>query len=352
MQTVTAAVIGASGYSGLELTRLLARHPHVRLTALTSDRWAGERAGARLPLPDAAAALTYGPLSGSDGVDAEVAFLATPAEVSHELAPKLLARGLRVIDLSGAFRLADAAAYPGWYGFAHQHPALLAEARYGLPELARGPLPGLARDGLVGARLVTNPGCYATAIALAVAPLVKSGLCSAEGIAVTGCSGVSGAGRKASEDYSFGEVDEDLRAYRIGRHQHVPEIEQTVARYAGACGGLSFTPVLIPIRRGILATCTLRLVGTPGAEALTQALTAAYAGEPFVKVMAADKVMVKDVARTNRCHVGVALDARAGVAVAVSAIDNLLKGAAGQAVQAMNAALGWPEATGLDLVGG
>ena len=344
MQLVPAAVIGASGYSGLELTRLLARHPRLRLTALTSDRWAGETAGARLPLPSGAAALAYRPLSESEGVDAEVAFLATPAEVSHELAPKLLARGLRVVDLSGAFRLADAAAYPAWYGFTHQQPALLAEARYGLPELARG--------ALAGARLVTNPGCYATAIALAVAPLVKSGLCSASGIAVTGLSGVSGAGRKASEDYSFCEVDEDLRAYRIGKHQHVPEIEQTVARYAGACGGLSFTPVLVPLRRGILASCVLRLTGSASAEALTRAMAEAYAGEPFVRTMAADRVMVKDVARTNRAHVGVALDARAGVAVAVSAIDNLVKGAAGQAVQALNAAMGWPETTGLDLVGG
>jgi N-acetyl-gamma-glutamyl-phosphate reductase len=277
-------------------------------------------------------------------VEAEVAFLATPAEVSHQLAPRLLARGVRVVDLSGAFRLADPAAYPAWYGFAHAHPALLAEARYGLPELARG--------GLPGARLVTNPGCYATAIALGVAPLVRSGLVSAEGIAVTGLSGVSGAGRKASEDYSFCEVDEDLRAYRLGRHQHVPEIEQTVARFAGACGGLSFTPVLVPLRRGILATAVLRLAGPATLEALQGALTAAYAGEPFVRVMAADRVTVKDVARTNRCHVGVAIDARAGVAVATSAIDNLVKGAAGQAVQALNAALGWPEAEGLDLLGG
>jgi N-acetyl-gamma-glutamyl-phosphate reductase len=344
MHTRTAAVVGASGYSGLELTRLLARHPGIRLTALTSDRWAGERAGARLPLPDREAGLAYRALSESEQVDAEVVFLATPAEVSHELAPRLLARGATVIDLSGAFRLADPALFPPWYGFTHQHPALLAEARYGLPELARA--------GLSGARLVTNPGCYATAIALAVAPLVKSGLCAAEGIAVTGLSGVSGAGRKASEDYSFCEVDEDLRAYRLGRHQHVPEIEQTVARFAGACGGLSFTPVLVPLRRGILASCVLRLTGHTSQEALTAALDRAYAGEPFVRVLAADKVQVKDVVRTNRAHVGVALDARAGVAVAVSAIDNLVKGAAGQAVQAMNAALGWPESTGLDLVGG
>lgn len=344
MQTLSAAVIGASGYSGLELTRLLARHPRVRVTALTSDRWAGETAGARLPLPAEVAALSYRPLSESEGVDAEVAFLATPAEVSHQLAPRLLARGLRVVDLSGAFRLTDAAAYPGWYGFAHQHPALLAEARYGLPELARATLPG--------ARLITNPGCYATAIALAVAPLVKSGLCAAEGVAVTGLSGVSGAGRKATEEYSFGEVDEDLRAYRLGRHQHVPEIEQTVARYAGACGPIAFTPVLVPIRRGILATVTLRLSGRPKSSDLHDAIAKAYATEPFVKLLPADKVMVKDVVHTNRCHVGVAMDARAGVAVVSSAIDNLVKGAAGQAVQAMNVALALPETAGLDLLGG
>lgn len=344
MHTVSAAVVGASGYSGLELTRILSRHPRLRLTAVTSDRWAGERVSARLPLEGPVGALAYQPLAGSHAVDAEVAFLATPAEVSLELAPRLLSRGLRVVDLSGAFRLLDPAAYPAWYGFAHTAPGLLAEARYGLPELGR--------PALAGARLVTNPGCYATSIALAVAPLVQSGLCAAEGIRVTGLSGVSGAGRKASEDYSFCEVDEDLRAYRLGKHQHVPEIEQTVARFAGACGPLSFTPVLIPMRRGILSTCVLPLRPGTTAAALEEALGAAYAGEPFVKVLPADRVLVKDVARTNRCHVGVALDARAGVAVAVSAIDNLVKGAAGQAVQALNAAMGWPEVEALDLMGG
>jgi len=344
MHTTTAAIVGASGYSGLDLTRILSRHPRVRLTAVTSDRWAGEQVSARLPLGGELGAMAYRPLAESHAVDAEVAFLATPAEVSLELAPRLLARGLQVVDLSGAFRLLDPAAYPTWYGFAHTAAPLLAEARYGLPELAR--------EQLRGARLVTNPGCYATAIALGLAPLLRSGLCLAEGVAVTGLSGVSGAGRKASEDYSFCEVDEDLRAYRIGKHQHVPEIEQTVARYAGRCGPLSFTPVLVPMRRGILASCVLRAAPGVTGAALSEALAAAYAGEPFVKALPADKVQVKDVARTNRCHVGVALDARAGVAVAVSAIDNLVKGAAGQAVQALNAARGWPEVDGLDLVGG
>lgn len=344
MNTCAVAVVGASGYTGLELTRLAARHPRLRLAALFSDRWSDERAGDRLPLSGAAAELRYRPLAEGEAADAEVAFLATPAEVSAELAPKLLARGVRVVDLSGAFRLADPALYPTWYGFAHPRPDLLAEARYGLPELAR--------EGLAGARLVTNPGCYATAIALALAPLVRSGLVSPDGIAVTGLSGVSGAGRKAAEDYSFVEVSDDLRAYRLGRHQHVPEIEQTVARHGGACGPISFAPVLAPIRRGILATCALRTAGRVSQADAAQALDRAYAGEPFVRAMPADRVMVKHVVHTNRCHVGVAVDARAGIAVATSAIDNLVKGAAGQAVQALNAAMGWPETAGLDLVGG
>jgi len=344
MNPLPAAVVGASGYTGLELTRLLARHPRIRLAALYSDRWSDESAGARLPLDGPAAQLRYRPLAEGERAEAGIVFLATPAEVSATLAPALLARGARVVDLSGAFRLADPALYQPWYGFEHPRPDLLAQARYGLPELARGALPG--------ATLVTNPGCYATAIALAVAPLVKAGLASPEGIAVTGLSGVSGAGRKASEDYGFVEVDEDLRAYRLGRHQHVPEIEQTVARYAGACGPLSFAPVLVPIRRGILACATLRANGKVSAADASAALERAYGGEPFVRALAADRVMVKDVVHTNRANVGVAADARTGVLVATCAIDNLLKGAAGQAVQAMNAAMGWPETAGLDLIGG
>jgi N-acetyl-gamma-glutamyl-phosphate reductase len=344
MNKHTVAVVGASGYSGLELTRILSRHPAARITALYSDRWSAELAGDRLPLQGEVARLAYRPLAEGHQAEADWVFLATPAEVSADLAPRLLAKGCRVIDLSGAFRLLDTGAYPPWYGFDHPAPHLLADARYGLPELAR--------DRLPGAKLVTNPGCYATAIALGIAPLVRSGLASSDGICVTGMSGVSGAGRKASEDYSFSETSEDVRAYRLGKHQHVPEIEQTVARYAGACGPISFTPVLVPIRRGILAVVTLRLVGKPKSSDLHDAIAKAYGGEPFVKLLPADKVMVKDVVHTNRCHVGVAMDARAGVAVVSSAIDNLVKGAAGQAVQAMNAAVGLPEVTGLDLLGG
>jgi N-acetyl-gamma-glutamyl-phosphate reductase len=344
MHVHSAAIVGASGYAGLELTRLLARHPRLRIAALYSDRWSDEASGSRVPLDGDAAALRYLPLADAGRADAEIVFLATPAEVSADLAPRLLDKGARVVDLSGAFRLEDPSLYPTWYGFTHPAPRLLAEARYGLPELAR--------ETLAGARLVTNPGCYATSIALALAPLVRSGLASPQGIAVTAMSGVSGAGRKASEDFSFVEVSGDLRAYRLGKHQHVPEIEQTVARYAGACGPISFTPVLVPIRRGILATAALRATGRATAADLDAALQRAYADEPFVRAVRPERVMVKDVVHTNRALVGASLDARAGTVVAVSAIDNLVKGAAGQAVQALDAAMGWPETAGLDLLGG
>ncbi len=344
MNSVSVAVVGASGYSGLELTRLVARHPRLRPVALYSDRWADELAGARVPLPPEAAALRYLPQAHARDLQAEVAFLATPAEVSMELGPALHARGVRVVDLSGAFRLLDASAYPRWYGFEHTAPRLLAEARYGLPELAR--------ESLAGATFVTNPGCYATSIALALAPLLRFGMAERDGIAVAAMSGVSGAGRKATEEYSFCEVDEDLRAYRIGRHQHVPEIEQTVARYAGSVGPISFTPHLVPLRRGILATCTLRAAQGVSDADLGAAYARAYGEEPFLRVLRPDQVAVKDVVRTNRCHVGAALDARSGAVVATSAIDNLVKGAAGQAVQALNASMGWAETTGLDLAGG
>ena len=344
MDRLSAAVVGASGYSGLELTRILARHPHLRTVGLYSDRWADEFAGARLPLPPATASQRYLPQSHARDLQADVAFLATPAEVSLELGPVLHTRGVTVVDLSGAFRLLDPQAYPHWYGFEHTAQALLAEARYGLPELAR--------DALRGATFITNPGCYATAIALAIAPLLRAGAVEKEGITVSAMSGVSGAGRKAAEEYSFCEVDEDLRAYRMGRHQHTPEIEQTVARYAGGVGPISFIPHLVPLRRGILATCVLKAVKGAGEAEIRSAYEAAYGREPFVRVLRADQVSVKDVARTNRCHLGAILDARTGLVLATSAIDNLVKGAAGQAVQALNAAMGWDETTGIDLLGG
>src|SRR5712664_2594027 len=270
------------------------------------------------------------------GAPCGVAFLATPAEVSLELVPRLLESGVKAIDLSGAFRLRDAALYPKHYGFEHARPDLLSEAFYGLPELARAPR---------GAPLVANPGCYPTAAALALAPLIEARLLAPDPLIVDAASGVTGAGRKASEDFSFAEVDGDFRAYRVLRHQHQPEIAQALAR------PLTFTPHLLPAKRGILATCYARLAPGRKTSELQAALLHKYADAPFVEVLEMpDQVTLKGVTGTNRCQVAVAADGE--VVVAISAIDNLIKGAAGQAVQNLNLIMGWAETAGLDTLRG
>src|SRR5437764_11873595 len=220
MQTAPVGIVGASGYSGLEASRILAHHPHVELRLLGSDKWAGETAGRRAGLQGAAGKLRYAPQDQIAQLARECAavLLATPAEGSLQLAPILLSLGVKVIDLSGAFRLRDAAAYPRHYGFEHTHEDLLSEAFYGLPELSRAP---------AGTRLVANPGCYPTAAALALAPLIEAGVVEGPFI-VDAASGVTGAGRKATEEMSFAEVDEDFKAYKVFRHQHQPEMAQTL----------------------------------------------------------------------------------------------------------------------------
>jgi len=306
----------------------------VELRLLASDKWAGDTAARRAGLPGAAGKLRYAPQEQAVPLARECAavFLATPAEVSLALAPVLHALGVPVIDLSGAFRLRDATLYPKFYGFEHPHPELLPQAIYGLPELSGVP---------PGARLVANPGCYPTAAALALAPLIGAGLLAPEPVIVDAASGVTGAGRKASEDFSFAEVDEDFRAYKVLRHQHQPEIAQTLGR------PLTFTPHLLPVKRGILATCYARLARGHGAGELKEAYLHKYAGAPFVEVLdAPDQVALKGVTGTNRCQVAVAADG--DVVVAISSLDNLVKGAAGQAVQNLTLMMDWPETTGLD----
>ncbi len=338
MQRVPVGIIGASGYSGLEASRILALHPRVELKLLASDKWTGETAARRAGLPGGAGKLKYAPLDKAAELARECAavLLATPAEASLELAPRVLDAGARVIDLSGAFRLRDAALYPKFYGFAHARPDLLAEAVYGLPELTQVP---------PGTRLVANPGCYPTAAALAIRPLLEAGLLVRERVIVDAASGVTGAGRKAAEEYSFAEIDGDFRAYRVLRHQHQPEMAQT----AGV--PITFTPHLLPARRGILATCYGRLAAGRKADELRAAYMHKYAEAPFVDVLdTPDQVSLKGVNGTNLCQVAVAADG--DVVVAISAIDNLVKGAAGQAVQNLNLIMGWPEKDGLDTLRG
>jgi N-acetyl-gamma-glutamyl-phosphate reductase len=333
MQTAPIGVIGASGYAGLEASRILAAHPQVELRLLTSDKWAGDTAAKRAGLAGAAGRLRYAPWDKALELAKECAavLLALPAETSLELAPKLVQAGVRVVDLSGAFRLKDAALYPPFYKFAHGEASLLQEAFYGLPELGRTPL---------GTRLVANPGCYATAAALALSPLVQAGLVKGP-LIVDAASGVTGAGRKATEELSFAEVDEDFRAYKVLGHQHEPEIAQTIR------AELTFTAHLLPLKRGILATCYAQLADGRAAADLHAAYLHKYAECPFVEVLGhPDEVGLKAVVGTNRCQLAVASKGR--TVVAVSAIDNLVKGAAGQAVQNLNLVFGWPETSGLE----
>jgi N-acetyl-gamma-glutamyl-phosphate reductase len=337
MQALRAGIIGASGYSGIELTRLLLGHGQASLGFATSDRWVGQTVRARTGL---GSDLAY--VSVEAGLEAaavcQVVFLATPAESSLELGPKLAARGVAVVDLAGAFRLQDAALYPAYYRFQHTAPALLAQAVYGLPELFR--------ERVKGARLVANPGCYPTAAALSVAPLLRAGLLDPQSLVINAASGVSGAGRKATEDYGFMEVDGDFRAYRTLKHQHLPEIRQTLSAVAGVDVPLVFTPHLLPVKRGILSTAIARLKAGVTQAQVQQALADAYGAEPLVALKVdADAVRLAEVVLTPRCHVGATTDGRHVASIA--AIDNLLKGAASQAVQNMNLLAGLPETMGL-----
>ena len=327
----SAGVIGASGYSGIELTRLLLGHPGVRLAFVTSDRWVGQTISSKTGL---ASELAY--VSSEHGVSAakglDVVFLATPAETSLELAPQLRAAGVRVVDLAGSFRLQDLSKYPAFYRFEHTSPALVKEAVYGMPELFR--------EKIRGAQFVSNPGCYATAAALSVAPLLKAGLIDPSSIVINAASGVSGAGRKANEEFSFMEIDSDFHAYRTLKHQHIPEIEQTLGVK------LVFTPHLLPMKRGILSTAVARLKSGVTQAQVSAAFAAAFGKEPMVKLLAsADSVRIADVAKTPWCLIGASVDETH--VVSVSAIDNLLKGAASQALQNMNLMLGHEETRGL-----
>jgi N-acetyl-gamma-glutamyl-phosphate reductase len=324
------AVAGATGFTGQELLRLLSRHPAVSLTAAMSS---GQTAASSRRLP-ALARLWNGtvvPLSPETLVnEADIVFLALPDSAAAELAPALVDAGVRVIDLSGAFRLRDEAARAAWYPETHRMPAGVA---YGLTERERG---SVAR-----AQLVANPGCYPTATLLALSPLVEAGLLLPNtDVIVDAKSGVSGAGKTPSERTHFSEVHGSMAAYGVFNHRHGAEIEQ------GAGRAVTFTPHLLPIDRGILATIYVRVKPGTTEDALGDVLQQAYAGATFVRLAGASLPEIKHVAHTNFCDIGWRVDA-SGRAILVSVIDNLLKGASGQAVQNMNVMLGLDERTAL-----
>ena len=335
-RSLDVSVVGASGYAGAELIRLLAGHPNVRIDALYA------RGRDDSPLADEFPHLEPLDLRLVDGAPepgVDVAFLALPHGASAELAVRLAAGGTTVIDIGSDLRLADPAAYPDWYGFEHPAPAALADAVYGLTEFAR--------DRLAGATLIANPGCYPTATLLALLPFARAGLLSGD-VIVDAKSGVSGAGRSAGADFLYTELEGGTKAYGIPRHRHTPEIAQGLAA-AGATVGLTFVPHLIPQVRGIVSTCYLTLADDLDDSALRSVLDDAYADEPFVHPMSKPPSS-KLASASNHAFVFAARTAPKR-AVAIGVIDTLGKGAAGQALQNMNAALGLAETTGLESVG-
>jgi N-acetyl-gamma-glutamyl-phosphate reductase len=341
-KTFRVGIVGVSGYSGMETARLVAAHPALTLVAAVSDKWSGAALGDQLPIGGAAASVRVVKQAEAPATfkGADVVFLCTPAEVSIALAPEALASGARVVDLSGGFRLAPEL-YPRWYGFPHPRPDLLAAAVYSMPEAG-------ASGEIRGAQLVSNPGCYATASTLGALALLKGGVVEPAGLVIDAKSGTTGAGKKASEDFSFSEVDGDFRAYRVLRHQHTPEIERTLGLAGHAAGPVTFTSHLLPTRRGILATIYGRLrPGKTGADAAA-AIASFAEGKPFLRAVKPDGVRLHPVVGTNRVLLGADADPERGVAVCFAAIDNLVKGAAGQAVQNANLMLGLDETTGLD----
>jgi len=345
---IRAAIIGASGYGGAELARLLAGHPGARLTVATAS---GERAGQKL-------SDMYPSLRGVCDIEleefdaetiaarCEVAFFALGHGKAFELAPQLLERGVRIVDLGADFRLRDATEYHHWYKLEHRAPKLLKEAVYGLPEWHR--------EAIKGARLVANPGCYPTAASLALAPFLAAQVVDPASVIVDAASGTSGAGRA-----SFGlgmhhpEVHADFKAYNVGTHRHTPEIEQMLHDAAlASCGTaerkpISFTAHLLPVTRGILATCyaSTTLASTDAAHEI---LELRYADEPFVRVHPLGTLpQIKHATNSNFCDLGVVVDTRTRRLIVVSAVDNLVKGAAGQAVQNMNIMFDFEETAGL-----
>lgn len=340
---INIAILGASGYTGFELLRILANHPNAKIIEATSRQYKGR------PVPEVFPSLRgyYDGLIFSDPEDfkrirADVVFSALPHGASQEVVPSLLEADNRVIDLSADFRLRDPSVYNAWYG-EHKSDFLLKEAVYGLPELYR--------EAIKDALLVANPGCYPTSAILALSPLLKSGLVDADSVIVDSKSGVSGAGRGANLDTSFVEVAGGFKAYKVGSHRHTPEIDQEMTAISGTKVSVTFTPHLIPASRGILSTSYADLKKPMTAAEVHSLYTQTYAKEPFVRVLPEGKFPdISHVRGSNFCDIGVWADGKKKKVIVVSAIDNLVKGASGQAVQNMNIMYWLKEDTALNTV--
>jgi N-acetyl-gamma-glutamyl-phosphate reductase len=338
------AIVGASGYTGVELMRILHSHPEVAVTCVTSEQSAGR------PVSDVFPTLrgridiileNLEPVKIAEKVD--IIFTALPHKAAMEVVPTFLKMGKNVIDLSADYRIHDAATYGKWYS-PHLNPELLPQAVYGIPELRRAQI--------AEASLVANPGCYPTSIILGLAPLLKSKVIDPASIIVDSASGVTGAGRSAKVENLYCEVNEGFKAYGVGGvHRHIPEIEQELSLLAGKDLVISFTPHLVPMDRGILSTIYSNPLGKVTASELITLYETFYDGEPFVRVLPEGSFpSTGHVRGSNFCDIGISVDERTGRVIVVSAIDNLVKGASGQAVQNMNLLCGLPETLGLDFL--
>ncbi len=339
---IQTAIFGASGYTGQELIRILSGHPQVELAAVTSRRYAGRPVADVYPSLSSLTSLTYSNATPQEIANlCDVVFLALPHGVSMDIAPVFIKAGKKVIDLSADYRLRDLAVYEKWYA-KHTSADLFGQAVYGLPELYR--------QEIKESRLIANPGCYPTSIILGLAPVLKDKLVDVSTIIADSASGVSGAGRDPQVSSLFCEVDGGFKAYKVGKHRHTPEIEQELNRLAGVKFAISFTPHLLPVKRGILSTVYATVKKDITLAGLYSLYASFYAQEKFVRISPAGTYPnISSVCGSNYCDIGLAHDPRTNRVIIVSAIDNLIKGAAGQAVQNMNLICSLAEDTGLHM---
>ena len=337
---VKIGIAGASGYTGLELIRLLVGHPGVELTVLTSETFQGQNIAEVFPSLNGIVDLELRPLDNNIAKDCQVLFLALPHTLAMSKLPDYLQSDCKIIDLSADYRLKDPKAYTDWYSVTHTNPELLEKAVYGLPELHR--------QAIQSAQLVANPGCYPTSVVLALAPLLKTDWVDLGSIISDSKSGVSGAGRKPSLTSHFAEVNEGLSPYGLADHRHTPEMEQELSALAGKSVRLTFSPHLVPMTRGMLSTVYINLNQAITDEKLVEHYRSFYKGENFIRVLNPGKFASSHhVLSSNFCDIGLKVDSRNQRLIITSALDNLIKGASGQAVQNMNIMLGLDEKTGL-----
>jgi len=336
-RTIKASIVGASGYSGVEVLQILAKHRGVKVEKVFANSSTGKRVEEVFPRLASRISATYEPYSTDAACTSDIVFIALPSGEAMNIVPDLLAKGKRVIDLGGDFRLRNAAEYERFYKREHKAPNLLSESVYGLPEWNR--------DKIKSASLVANPGCYPTSIILPLAPLLKEGLLEPTGISVSSMSGVSGAGRSSSLELSFAEVNETVRAYKVGVHQHTPEIIGALNSISSKTINITFVPHLLPVTRGIITTAFAHLAQPLDEHTVQKTYEKYYTGEPFIRFSSTPEI--KNVNYTNFIDIGFRLSPDNNQLIMLSAIDNLIKGAAGQAVQNMNLMFGFKETEGL-----